>query len=101
LPVRTGNELNTIVTKLINYTPSQTGKVVLVADQNDKVDFETPTKQLSALIPKQVSSQMILRGQDANAHDDLIKSLGLGTSIVNYSGHGSNNTWHSGLLSTS
>jgi len=56
---------------------------------------------VQALIPGTQTVSVISQGNDANAHSDLVTALNAGQSLVNFAGHGSDEVWADGLLSSS
>ena len=95
LPVRTGEEATTVISKIINYEQgagNSPRNALLVADRNDGFDFEGASDELEALLPAAMGVEKIYRGSfasDAEAKSKLISSLEQGASLVNYAGHGS------------
>jgi hypothetical protein len=101
LPVRTGEEAERVIAKIIQYesvTPPD--ESLLVADANDGFDFEAASAQLRNLLPRDLRVVEISRGQmgDAAARAALLEAIGRGQRIVNYTGHGNLDQWKSNLL---
>lgn len=104
LPVRTIQEADTVISKLINYHPSSNG-VLLISDKigPDGYNFESNSNDLKPLIPNIVGVQSIVRhDEDSNTlKAQIISSLNQGPLIANYAGHGTYNKWTGdGVLST-
>ncbi|MFC2172816.1 C25 family cysteine peptidase, partial [Acidobacteriota bacterium] len=107
LPVRTRDEADTIVGKLLAYesaisTEDWESKVLLVADENNGHDFEAMTSQVRTLIPGTMNVQTILRGQMDNttAKTSVLDAINEGRLLVNYIGHGSVEVWRGSLLTS-
>ena len=105
LPARTEDQAVAMVNKIVAYEQARAGgwkdKVLLVAGQNDaENDFEAYTTALLALLPGGLPVTQIFQGSDSLAHSDLENSINLGVGLVNYIGHGSNEIWAGGLLSS-
>ena len=100
LPVRTAAEASTVVSKIIAYEQSGSiQSVVLVSDLNDGVDFNSANNQISGLIPSNINTVNITRGQtNIDAKTALLDQLTQGQRIFNYAGHGSVNLWRGNLL---
>ena len=101
LPVRTTQEAERVVAKILRYEASGGGSgVLLVSGANDGFDFEAANDQLRELLPADLMIEEIKRGQmdtDA-ATSQLIASLNRGPALVNYVGHGSVDLWGGNLL---
>jgi hypothetical protein len=57
LPVRTADEMSTVVAKIVNYETGNdsgnwTSQALLVADRNDNADFTQDTQKVAALLPR-------------------------------------------------
>jgi hypothetical protein len=101
LAVRTVDEANAMVGKIIGYESSEPlGSMLLTADINNGFDFESAATGLRALIPANLDVEQINRGQvdPATAKSKLIDAIGRGQKVVNYIGHGSLNLWAGSLL---
>lgn len=102
LPVRTAQKATALVTKIVNYEKSGdagwTKQVLLVADQNDSSDnFQGDAAAVKALLPGDMTVSEISNG--AGASEDLLNSLNTqGAGIVDYIGHGSEESWATGLF---
>jgi Peptidase family C25 len=101
LPVRTPEEAERLVAKLVSYdqTVASAG-VLLVADQNDGFAFDAANIQLRDFLPAEVPVNEISRSQlgTAAAKQQLSESLNQGPALVNYLGHGSVDLWRGNLL---
>jgi hypothetical protein len=108
LPIRTPAEASAVVSKIVNYDAdiakrsSTPASVLLIADANDGFNFEQETEQLRSLVPDGAKIDEIFRGRldDATAKKRLLGSINSGQSVVNYTGHGSADSWRS-LFTTS
>jgi hypothetical protein len=101
LPVRTVAEANLILSKIVNFSPSNVPQsALLVADAQGSYffNFEQANEQLIPLLPAnmQASVQRVYRAQqpsDAAARASIISKINSGAALVNYSGHGNVNAW--------
>ncbi len=107
LPARTPAELDTMISKIVGYLPSNTMQsALMVADKTDaktNFDFEAATNELGALLPTGIGIQKIFRGDNATStvHDQIVDAINQGPYVVNYLGHGSVEVWTGGpILST-
>jgi hypothetical protein len=101
LPVRTTDEADRVVAKILRYEASGGGSgVLLVSGANDGFDFEAANDQLRELLPADLEVEEINRDQmDADtATSQLLASLNRGPALVNYVGHGSVDLWAGSLL---
>jgi uncharacterized delta-60 repeat protein len=105
LPVRTLEEANTIVSKIIGYEGSGVQKVaLLVADRKEKddFDFEVASEEVRSLLPSSIVVRKIFRSQfsdDGQARGVLLSSINQGPLLVNFIGHGSVRIWR-GILTS-
>jgi len=103
LPVRTVDEANTIVSKIIGYEMSGAiREAILVADRNEGYNFEGASETVRNLLPSSLMVRKIYRSQfssDEQARSMLISSISRGPLLVNFIGHGSIEIWR-GMLST-
>jgi hypothetical protein len=101
LPVRTSEDLDRVLTKIVGYGQGSAGSgVLLVADLDDAIDFAAMDAALRELIPPRIAVEQIDRGQldSAAAKSQLLASLNRGPALVNYTGHGSVDLWRDSLL---
>jgi hypothetical protein len=101
LPVRTGEEAERVIARVIQYEKSiPPDESLLVADANDGFDFESANARLRELLPREVRPVEINRGQmgDAAARAELLEAISRGQRIVNYVGHGNVDQWRANLL---
>jgi hypothetical protein len=102
LPVRTVSEADTLVGKIVNYVPGQSGQgALLVADHASDNDFEGASNAVGQQLPAGMQVQFVNRGtQDNNTvRSQIIGGLNNGPQVVNYFGHGSVGLWTgAGLL---
>ena len=101
LPVRTTQELNAVVAKLISYdrsSPSQ--EMIHVADSTEGFNFRAASFRLRELVPGGLRVQDINRDElgDSTARNLLIEAINRGPKVVNYTGHGSVEQWRGNLL---
>jgi len=108
LSVRTAEEADTIVAKIIDYEQSGDADwskhVLLLADENSDrgSDFDSSSMQLRGLLPAGYTSHQINSGSDSrtSARTELLHQVNQGQVLVNYIGHGSTDAWgtHADLL---
>jgi len=106
LPVRTASDASMLANRIVSYETSSSGawthQMLLVAGVDDATDpFTSYIAAVQALIPGTQTVSVISQGNDANAHSDLVTALNAGQSLVNFAGHGSDEVWADGLLSSS
>ena len=100
LPVRTADELRTVVAKIVNYetvndSGAWTTQVLLVADRNDNADFTADTQKIATLLPPWIqATQILVTDLDpGTARAEVLNALNAGELLVNYLGHGSVEVW--------
>src|SRR5206468_940727 len=99
IPVRTREEADTVVAKVLAYEAGPRGpwadQVLLVADENDTFDFEGASRRVEELLPPGMSFDEVFVRQSGReaARAQLLASLDQGRLIVNYVGHGSVEVW--------
>lgn len=101
LPVRTGEETERVIAKIVGYDESiAPDELLLVADTNDEYNFEAASADLHPLIPGDVRAVDLNRGQmgGAAAKAALLDAIARGQRYVNYTGHGNVNQWNGNLL---
>ena len=101
LPARTNADADLMIKKIIGYgqaRPSQ--ETLLAADANDGYDFEGAIDTLRSLVPANLRTTVVKRGQmgDTTAKAVLLQALARGQKLAAYSGHGSANSWRGNLL---
>jgi len=105
LPVRTVAEANLVVSKIVNYSPANTGnRALLVADAQGSYyfNFEAADDQLGGVLPSTMTIQKVyrrLQPSEADARSNIIASLNAGQSVTVYSGHGNINIWGGSIFS--
>ncbi len=102
-PARTGEEMSLMVTKTLNFERTGAAKsALLITDRNDAFDFETATRQVKELLPRNLQIEEVRRSQydDATAKAQVLEAINQGPAIVNYTGHGSTDLWRGGLLTS-
>jgi hypothetical protein len=99
LPVYTTEQLETIVSKTIDYESAPSGdwsrNVTLVAD-NLEGDFVTISEGLTEYLPPDYQTNKIYLDNYAHPADcraDIVDAINGGTLMVNYAGHGSAGVW--------
>jgi hypothetical protein len=104
LPVRTVEEADTVISKIIGYERSSKSNVaLLVADMNDGFNFEGASEEVRALLPSSITVRKIFRGDfssDAQAKQKLLRGINQGSLLVNFIGHGSVEMWRGDLLTS-
>jgi hypothetical protein len=93
LPVRTADDLHTVVSKIVNYETSTdsglwTSQALLVADRNDTADF-------TAIQATQI---LVTNLDPETARAEVQNALNSGQLLVNYLGHGSVEVWSGDTL---
>jgi hypothetical protein len=107
LPVRTRQEADALVAKIVGYeksvAPAGKSGALLVADSNDGFNFESATTQLRGLLPRGLAVKQVVRGRtdDTTAKAEVIDSINQGQKIVNYLGHGGTRNWRGNLITSS
>ncbi|MGI8838926.1 MAG: C25 family cysteine peptidase [Pyrinomonadaceae bacterium] len=108
LPVSTVTEADTIISKIVNYSPGNAlQSAVMVADRMDagtNFDFEGASEALGSLLPATIGVQKIYRGDNSpsDVHDQIVNGVNQGPLLVNFMGHGSVEVWTGDpILSTS
>ena len=101
LPVQTVAEAQLMVSKVVGYEQSAGGMtgVMLVADMAAAAgdfDFEGASSDIAALLPGGLSVAKVYRSQfadDDQVHTQILQGWNGGELLVNYSGHGSEDSW--------
>ncbi|HTG17132.1 MAG TPA: C25 family cysteine peptidase [Blastocatellia bacterium] len=104
LPVRTAQEANTMIGKIVGFDQtSKSGGVLFVSDDDSGFDFEGTSAELKSFVPSDLRIDELRRSQmDTDAlRSSLIDNLNRGERIVNYVGHGSVEMWRGGILTPS
>lgn len=101
LPVRTTQQAENLVTKLLNFENSKTQTLqdagaLFVADSG----FEAGNAELGAMIQDRANVRHVNRndGTTAEIRQRILDGINNGARIVNFSGHGSNQIWASNSL---
>jgi hypothetical protein len=108
LPVRTIDEAQTVISKIVGYERSapRMGDVLLVADMKggeEDYDFEGGSLEVQGLLPGGLTVYQVFRGQfsdDAQVRSQLLGRINEGKLLVNYVGHGSEATWRGDILTS-
>ena len=104
LPARTASEAETMISKVVNYSPSNAVQsAVMVADKMDtktNFNFEAASEELAAMLPATIGVQKIFRGDNDNqvVHDQLVNGINQGPLLVSFLGHGSIEVWTGGPI---
>lgn len=104
LPVRTTAEANLIVSKIVGYSPADVPQsALLIADDPGTpplFDFETSNDNVQALLPPGMPVQRVnVRTAGSNQSTiDIQTGFSEGRAIVNYSGHGTLDSWASSVI---
>jgi hypothetical protein len=107
IPVRTAEETALVVSKIISYENAEAGtwaqQAVMIADKKeveDSFDFQQASAEVEVLLPDNITSQEIFRGQsdDGTTHTQIVDSINAGKLLVNYVGHGSVEFWRGGVF---
>jgi hypothetical protein len=107
LPVRTVGEANLVISKIVNFDPTNVPQSALfVADTQGSYyfNFEQANTDVQALLPSSMTVETVNRRtepSDAVAKADVVNKFNQGQALVNYSGHGNVNTWTGGSIFTS
>ncbi|MGH9443509.1 MAG: C25 family cysteine peptidase [Thermoanaerobaculia bacterium] len=98
LPAQTPGDAASMVSKITGY-PQSSGawlkKILIAVDKNDDNDFTGLAQSLAQKIPKGYVVQTFLRDalDPSTMHDDVVAGINSGQLLVNYIGHGSEQTW--------
>ena len=104
LPVRTPAEANLVISKIVNFVPSNTpNSALLVADTQGTYffNFEQANTQVQTLLPAGMAVVRVdrrLEPSDPQARADVNAAFNSGQALVNYSGHGNVDTWTGGSI---
>jgi hypothetical protein len=108
IPSRTSQEASSMINKIIQYEQTPAGgswsdEIMMVADNNDLVDFESASLDLTALIPQTFTITNVFLGQSdpSTARSQILNGIENGKRIVHYLGHGSVEVWAEEDLLTS
>jgi hypothetical protein len=108
IPSRTVQEASDTINKIIQYEQTPPGgswdqQVMMVADNNDTVDFESASSDLASAIPANISVTNVFLGQSdpSTARSQILNGIENGQLIVHYLGHGSVEVWAEEDLLTS
>jgi uncharacterized repeat protein (TIGR01451 family) len=100
LPVRTAAEAALVVSKIVSYEKGSFAgawnqQALLIADENNGVDFTTEANLAGADLPAPLSTTKIFAdGQDPNlVRQQILSALNNGSLLVNYTGHGATEQW--------
>ncbi|MFZ0956631.1 MAG: C25 family cysteine peptidase [Candidatus Sulfotelmatobacter sp.] len=100
LPVSTLDEANTVVGKIAAYegqstSGSWTGQGLVVADQNDSINFTQDSQTVQGAMPStlQVTDVFTSTVGAVAAREQIVSAINSGQLLVNYLGHGSEEQW--------
>ncbi|HKW17018.1 MAG TPA: C25 family cysteine peptidase [Terriglobales bacterium] len=100
LPGRTSSDMQTMVTKIVNYASgavgSWTNQAVMVADVDDPtLSFSQGLISIQKLLPSTMNVTDVFAGVlgPSVARQNLLAAIQSGELLVNYSGHGSVEIW--------
>ncbi len=99
IPVDTASDATTVIGKIVGYataTGAWTKNILMAADANDQYnDFEGASATVSATVPSAYAKQSVLTGQigGSAARSAIIGGFNAGQLIVNYNGHGFEQSW--------
>ncbi len=100
LPARTIAEANLMISKIVGFLPANVPQsALLVADDPTGYyfNFEQANNEVEALLPAAMTVQRVDRrttvGGDAQSRADIVTQLNAGQALVNYSGHGTVDSW--------
>lgn len=107
IPAGAASEVTTVVSKIIGYelaaADSWTKNAVVVSDRgsSDVFDFEGGSDEIVAMIaPYMTTVKKVYRRDYTSdaAAQDLLNGINAGALIINYMGHGSEDTWGGNIL---
>ncbi|HLE63021.1 MAG TPA: C25 family cysteine peptidase [Pyrinomonadaceae bacterium] len=107
LPAATASQANVIISKLINFSPSnvpQSALLVADAQRNYYFNFEQANTEVQGLLPPSMVVERVDRRtepSDTQASINIVSKINSGQALVNYSGHGNVNTWTDGSIFSS
>ncbi|HBB87025.1 MAG TPA: hypothetical protein DC047_05370 [Blastocatellia bacterium] len=107
LPVRTANDANLVISKIVNFLPGNIPQnALLIADDPGTPplwDFETANDDVQALLPPSMTVQRVnvrTEPSPAQATANIINGFNQGRAVVNYSGHGNVDVWSGSSIFT-
>ncbi len=96
LPVKTVEQAQKMLGKIVNYAPGQTVHgALLVSDRKDGYDFEAASDQVRSLLPQDMSVTIVNRRDNPTeqVRSEIISGINAGPLLVNFAGHGSTDVW--------
>jgi hypothetical protein len=97
LPAEVASDVTSLVGKIIAYDGITPGNAVLLAsdasDPGVTPTFSDASSSLQALLPASVASTMITRDPSTDNHAALLSDLDASPDLVNYIGHGNEDSW--------
>ncbi len=104
-PARTPEQVATLVSKTLGYTPAPDARgALLVSDNADNGLHASTINDLRSILPGAMPVTYLARGAqpDAALRTQILATLNAGPSVVAYAGHGSSEVWTgAGLLQAS
>lgn len=100
LPVRTPEEAQALVAKIVDYeAASDSSSIVVATDASDpEFDFPQEGQNVSALVTGPMDVVTVDRGTAADPRGDLFAAMADGPAVLDYIGHGSVDLWRGGFL---
>ncbi len=104
LPVRTVSDANTVIQKIVQYSPSaEAQSALLVAGAqkpSDSFSFVDAARNLASLISPSLAVHTVARsdGTASAVQQQVVDGINGGPLLVNYVGHGSTGIWADDLL---
>src|SRR6266496_3219660 len=105
LPARTASDMQTMVSKIVNYnsatTEAWTNQGLLVADIDDpSLSFSQAAMSVQKMLPQTMNVTDVFTSSlgAGTARQNLLAGINTGQLLVNYNGHGSVEIWGSGLF---
>lgn len=102
LPVRTQDEMERMVNKILHIQPMTLSEingrgVTFVADSFVGYDFSAGNRRITSLIPSAVTPYYIDKGSQSTAavKEQILARINAGTAILSYFGHGNVYNWTS------
>jgi hypothetical protein len=99
LPVRTRDEANAVVGKIVTYGNTQpaawTNQALMVADRDSDINFTQEATDTQNLLPKSMNVFDVFASNldPDTARQQILSNINNGQLLVNYTGHGSVEVW--------
>jgi hypothetical protein len=105
LPVKTIEQAQKVIGKIMNYAPGQPAYgALLVSDRKEGYDFEAASQQVRSLLPPDLSVTTVNRRDNPTeqVRSEIMSGINAGPLLVNFAGHGSSDVWTgAGILNSS